>query len=230
MVAQKMTSPKKSFYDPLRTSARIDTREQFQDAKMSPTTSPIQPLWKGEQDLYLTLRFRLDQMEYSEYLSADSVDLVQRLLADLIQTTESARTFKTQVANARNEQMLAQEQVMPLRQELARLTSENNQLHKDLIAMSDERDKRERAIERNAHNLKSHASDLQFLSTQYAHKVDHEKKRADMTVSKVQDLFGRIGMAQDQPSGKAAKGNAEKIFQRLQKIDIETGLGITAIT
>ena len=86
-------------------------------------------MWKGEQDLVMTLRFRLDQMEYHEYLAPDSVDLIQRLLADLIQTTDSARTFKTQLELARNEKNIAEEQVFPLRQELSRLTAENNQLH-----------------------------------------------------------------------------------------------------
>jgi hypothetical protein len=37
-------------------------------------------MWKGDQDLFLTLRYRLDQMDYPEHLHKDSIDLAQRLL------------------------------------------------------------------------------------------------------------------------------------------------------
>jgi hypothetical protein len=51
-------------------------------------------------------------MEYPEYLHPDSMDLVQRLLADLIQTTESSRTFKSQLDIAQSDKILAEEQVL----------------------------------------------------------------------------------------------------------------------
>lgn len=70
--------------------------------------------------------------------------------------------------------------------------------------------------------LASQASDLRFLSTQYAHQVEVEKKRADTAQNKVENVFARIGMVHDQQP--STQQRAEKIFQRLQKIDIETGL------
>ena len=120
-----MTREKPDF-DPTKSMRSASPNSHgFLSSKMSPT----KPMWKGEQDLFMTLRYRLDQMEYLEYLHVDSVDLVQRLLSDLIQTTESARNFKNQLEIARNEKAIAEEQLYPLRQELTRLTAENNQLH-----------------------------------------------------------------------------------------------------
>jgi hypothetical protein len=90
--------------------------------------------------------------------------------------------------------------------------------------MSDEREKRERNVEDFTRKLHSQTSDLRFLSTQYAHQVELEKKRADTCHNKVEDVFGRIGMVNNEGTAKSKTGNTDKIFQRLQKIDIETGL------
>jgi hypothetical protein len=90
------------------------------------------PLWKEPQDLFFTLRFRLDQLEYKEHLDTSSVLLVQRLLSDLIQTTESTQTYKSKYDLAIHEKTLAEEQVLPLKNELCRITAENNQLHRFL--------------------------------------------------------------------------------------------------
>lgn len=169
-------------------------------------------------------------MEYPEHLAIDCVDLVQRLLpssnsslADLIQTTESARTFKLQLELANNDKILAQEQVAPLRNEIQRLTSENNKLHHDVVLLQDEREKKDRATETYTRQLQTQNADLRFLSTQYSHQLESEKKRADSNFLKVEDMFVKIGMIND--AGRGTQQNkTNRIFQRLQKIDIETGL------
>jgi hypothetical protein len=86
----------------------------------------------------------------------------------------------------------------------------------------DNREKKDRATEIYTRQLASQSADLRFLSTQYSHQIETEKKRADVSNSKVEDLFGKIGVISEtskQPN------KTTKIFQRLQKIDIETGLG-----
>ena len=104
--------------------ASLDSRPQIEHR------AKTRPLWSGGEQLFVTLRHRLDQMEYSEFLAKDSVDLVQRLLADLVQTTETARSFKALLETATNDRILAEEQVGPLRVEIGRLSSENNTLHR----------------------------------------------------------------------------------------------------
>lgn len=44
---------------------------------------------------YRTVRKRLDSLGYQQALSLDALPLIERLLADLIQTTESLKHFKT---------------------------------------------------------------------------------------------------------------------------------------
>lgn len=108
---------------PARPASKTSHRNSSSPAKHD------RPFWKGDQDLYLTLRHRLNQLNYPQHLHADSLDLVQRLVADLVQTTASARDFKQQLEIAQNAVGVAEEQVGPLRGEMKRLTAENNQLH-----------------------------------------------------------------------------------------------------
>nr|KAJ3420272.1 v-type proton ATPase 16 kDa proteolipid subunit 2 [Polyrhizophydium stewartii] len=209
-------------------AAALEQRAASPTRPPSPARSPSRPRWRGDDDQYLTLRHRLDQLDYREYLHPDSLDLVQRLLVDLVQTTETARTFKNQLELAAADRDAAQEQIQPLRQELARLTAENNHLHSDLIALADERDARERRTATNARNLETQMADMRFMASQYAHRVEEEQRRAEETRNKVEEVLGRIGVVQSVPAGKPASSSAaakaEKMFQRLQKIDIETGL------
>jgi hypothetical protein len=64
-----------------------------------------------QEQLLNIIRHRLDQLEYNEPLGPESLSLVQRLLSDLIQTTETARKFKTQFDVVVQEKALVQEQV-----------------------------------------------------------------------------------------------------------------------
>jgi hypothetical protein len=71
--------------------------------------------WIGPEtgrDLSNVLRNRLNQLEYYDDFGLDSVPLIQKLLSDLIQTTEAARKFKAQLDVAAQEKSLAQEQVI----------------------------------------------------------------------------------------------------------------------
>ena len=72
-----------------------------------------------QEQLLTVLRHRLDQLEYVEPLGLESLGLVQRLLSDLIQTTETARKFKTQFDVVVQEKALVQEQVSALRRVLS---------------------------------------------------------------------------------------------------------------
>jgi hypothetical protein len=66
-----------------------------------------------DDDFHL-LRHRLNQMDYKELFTQDSLYLVKRLFADLIQTTEAMRKFKAQAERSRQEKAGLEEQVCDL--------------------------------------------------------------------------------------------------------------------
>ncbi|KAI9204904.1 uncharacterized protein BJ171DRAFT_91369 [Polychytrium aggregatum] len=178
-----------------------------------------------DEEALQILRLRLDQLDYREHLSAECVPLVRRLLADLVQTTESSRNLRTQLELAEREKAQLQDQTTPLRNEIARLTDENNHLHMDLIRLADERDARDRKVQQAARRGEAERADLRFMVSQYLNKATLEQKKAEEQRIRVDELFSRMGMfSQPAAPGKPSKAKSDKIFQRLQRIDVETGL------
>ena len=115
-------------------------------------------------------------------------------------------------------------QVTPLKNEIIRLTSENNHLHQDIVKLADERDAKDSHSDFASRKLESQLSDLRFMVSQYATRVEVEQLRADESRDRAESLMGKLGLFQ-QMKGEKAVSTAEKLFQRLQKIDVETGLG-----
>lgn len=50
--------------------------------------------YSGKDAEFNTIRYRLDQLDYKEWLDPISMPLVKRLLSDLINTTQVAREWK----------------------------------------------------------------------------------------------------------------------------------------
>ncbi|KAH6564305.1 hypothetical protein BASA83_011775 [Batrachochytrium salamandrivorans] len=202
--------------------------QQHQSHLLFPIGS--RPKWRSDDDQLQTLRHRLDQLQYPQYLDKSSMDLVQQLLADLVQTTDTARSLQSQLDLVTLQVQTTDDQIHPLRREIARLTSENNHLHRDLIHMADERDVSSKRTTDAARLVDSQTADLRFMASQYQHRVVEEQRKLEDTRAKVEGVLGRIGRA---PGVKATNrtsktsntmSTTEKMFQRLQKIDIETGL------
>ncbi|TPX46008.1 hypothetical protein SeMB42_g03840 [Synchytrium endobioticum] len=176
------------------------------------------------------LRLRLDQMGYQRlHLPPDAVQLATRLLSDLIVTTDTARKLKFEKDAAHAETRTLQDQVSPLRQEIARITSENNRLHSDIITAQSLLDQQKQRARQTIRRIESEREDLKFMVSQHQHRAEMEMKKAEAERTKVADMLIKQGIVQDGThkkdggSRKVTKA-AEKLFSQLQKIDLETGL------
>lgn len=76
---------------------------------------------------YLALKKKLDALHYTQPLGVDSVTLVDRILNDLIRTTEGFQKLKKM--NESYQTDLSKVNLNPLKKENQRLTKENNELH-----------------------------------------------------------------------------------------------------
>ncbi|KAJ3301907.1 hypothetical protein HDV03_000235 [Kappamyces sp. JEL0829] len=182
---------------------------------------------------YSTLRYRLDQLEYREWLDPASTPLVKRLLQDLIATTQTAREWKGNGAGMQEEIRVLSEQVSPLRKELAGLEHENGVLHREIIDLQDIRDQMSKQHQAALRKAQNEIQELRFLNSQLNVEVGKERDLARAASKKVEELGERIGILNPgqsrqqgrlQGSHSAEKISREKLFERVQKIDIETGL------
>ncbi|KAJ1569318.1 hypothetical protein HK096_003479, partial [Nowakowskiella sp. JEL0078] len=180
------------------------------------------------EELESKLRQHLDQLEYNLPFSRESAPLVDRILADLILTTDSARKLKNLVDSLSTDKDALSAQIEPLRAEISRLTNENNQLHVEVVNMAEERDLRERKVQHSIRRHEAEMSDLRFMNTQYSNRIENEQRKVDAERKRVEDLITRqggvIGSKDSLIDERGKNIKTEKIFQRLQKIEIETGL------
>jgi hypothetical protein len=91
-----------------------------------------------DKHIFLALRRRLSDLNYTESLTAESSSLVEHLLGDLLATTNSYKQVQDKEARLATDLALAQAQLFPLRKENARLNRENHELHIDSIRQNDE--------------------------------------------------------------------------------------------
>ena len=79
------------------------------------------------------LKQRLEALGYDEPLGIETAPLVERLVSDLIATTDAYRSTKEDLVEARAQSRSGENMVEPLKRHNARLLRENAKLHKDAI-------------------------------------------------------------------------------------------------
>ncbi|GFR41794.1 hypothetical protein Agub_g2559, partial [Astrephomene gubernaculifera] len=87
------------------------------------------------------LRRKLEALSYSDPLDATSAPLVQKLVEDLVHTTDSYRVIKQQCAKQAQEIAAFDTRLEAVRQESVRLQSENSQLHVLVMQHAERHDK-----------------------------------------------------------------------------------------
>ncbi|KAJ3340212.1 hypothetical protein HDU93_007302 [Gonapodya sp. JEL0774] len=195
-------------------------------APNNPALSALNPPTASLDQTMRLIRHRLDMLDYRDPFDIESLPLISKISLDLVQTTESLRRAKSDRDRLEKDKRSAEEQVVPLRQEIGRLTAENNRLHVELIKAADTRDAREKETLKLVRKLETELSDARFMNSQYLQKIAAEQQRADRERSKVEELLSKMGYF-ERSDGKGpirVPATKEKLFQRMQNIDLETGL------
>jgi len=114
-------------------------------------------------------------------------------------------------------------QLDPLRSELSKITAENNKLHADFITLQTTGTAREKRAQLIVKQHQADYSELQFVNSQLLHALEAQKLRHEADRQRMEESLQRYGIVSVKQ--KAAKPqHIDKVFQKLQKIDIETGL------
>lgn len=140
---------------------------------------------------YRTVRKHLDNLGYQQALSLDALPLIERLLADLIQTTDSLKHFKSvaqQNTEACNQLQLI---IDPYKCDNARLVQECNQLHLDLIETEEEYQKQIKDLKKQVYKLECECNDLQLASSRNLQKIKDLEIESAKKSKKILDLQGK---------------------------------------
>ncbi|XP_011695097.1 PREDICTED: centrosomal protein of 135 kDa isoform X1 [Wasmannia auropunctata] len=140
---------------------------------------------------YRTVRKHLDNLGYKQALSLDALPLIEALLADLIQTTDSLKHFKTVAQENIEACGQLQLTVDPYKCDNARLVRECNQLHSDLIETKEAHQKQVKDLKRQIHKLECECNDLQLASSRNIHKIKELEAESATKSKKILELQGK---------------------------------------
>ncbi|XP_015438396.1 PREDICTED: centrosomal protein of 135 kDa-like [Dufourea novaeangliae] len=134
---------------------------------------------------YRTVRKHLDSLGYKHSISLDALPLIEKLLADLLQTTESLKHFKS----------IAQENIEvpidPYKCDNARLIQECNQLHLDLIKAKESHQKQIKEFKKEIQKLERECNDLQLASSRNLHRIKELETESSRKSKKISELQGK---------------------------------------
>ncbi|GLH01225.1 Centrosomal protein of 135 kDa [Gryllus bimaculatus] len=133
---------------------------------------------------YRLLRKQLDELGYLNTLPIEALPLVERLISDLLHTTESLRHYKEIAQKSLEERVYFANGVEPYKQENAKLVRELNDLHIKYLKSKEEIEKQQKEFKSQIRKLQSENSDLQFLSSQHLLQVKElEKESTEKTLT-----------------------------------------------
>lgn len=139
---------------------------------------------------YQAIRKQLDQLHYCLPFNVEACGLVERLLNDLLKTTEGYQKLKMQIDLLKHDDKLNQQALLPLQKENEKLTKENNKLHLEVIQTKEERDACELKWKQALRSLQDECQDLRFLvesKDQRIKKIDHENVKLKTQMQKALD-------------------------------------------
>ncbi|XP_066998908.2 centrosomal protein of 135 kDa [Anabrus simplex] len=132
------------------------------------------------QKRYKALRKQLDELGYRNILPIDALPLVERLVSDLLHTTESLRHYKELAQDNFKDRCFFEKGTEPYRLENASLVRECNELHLKTLQLAEEAEKTQKELKFRIRKLESENSDLLFLNSKFVAQVKElENESAD---------------------------------------------------
>lgn len=126
---------------------------------------------------YVALRNKLNSLHYCQPLSQDSCALAERLLGDLLATTEMYQRTKLRAEKAESQITHEQIALMPLKKDNARVVRENNALHKEIIQVKENLSQNDNNWQRQYKQLESEYNDIKQAFLQKNYRIKELEKR-----------------------------------------------------
>ncbi|KAJ7326713.1 hypothetical protein JRQ81_016472 [Phrynocephalus forsythii] len=166
---------------------------------------------------FINLRKRLDQLGYRQPLGVESLPLVEKIFSDLVHTTESLRSAKLSAGKIEKDFSNFDVVLEPYREENARLTRENNELHLEVLKLKEQLEQRVKDLKATLRRVEHENADMKFLNNQYIHKMRSLEKETKAKADKIQQLQEKNLQAVVQTPG----GRKRNIPFRRQRMQID---------
>ncbi|OAF69702.1 Centrosomal protein 4 [Intoshia linei] len=133
-----------------------------------------------DEQQFCSVRQKLDILGYQQLLGIESLPLVERLLSDLIKTTESLKELKSY--HVSNDTQLPKEVIRPYQEDNAKLVRENNDLHLKNLHLEEDYSLEISKLNNDLKSKDCKIADVIFLNEQYNMRIiDLEKESNEKT-------------------------------------------------
>ncbi|XP_065343331.1 centrosomal protein of 135 kDa isoform X3 [Cloeon dipterum] len=137
----------------------------------------------SEQSRYSHARRKLAKLGYEHPFTIDSLQLVEKLVEDLITSTESWRRYKNLCQTTLEKCRLYEQGVEPYQKENARLVKSNNDMHKKLLNLQEELEDQKRAHQRKLDTMQAEVQRFKIMESQFNKCISElEKECAEKTI------------------------------------------------
>ncbi|XP_033216030.1 centrosomal protein of 135 kDa isoform X2 [Belonocnema kinseyi] len=140
---------------------------------------------------YRTVRKHLDGLGYKPILPLDALPLVENLLADLIQTTDSLKHFKSVAQDKIESCIQVQLAGDPYKCDNARLVQENKELHFELLREKQAHQKQLADLKKSLRKIELERSDLHLASSRNLQRIKDIESQSANKSKKILELQGK---------------------------------------
>ena len=170
------------------------------------------------QEKFSSVRRKLDQLGYRQPLAIDSLPLAERLLADLVWTTESLRKSKAAAGQRLEATTRVEEVAEPYRSDNAKLVKENNALHRELLELRAHADELQCETAAQLRKAQREAEDLRFFNGQCLARLRDLEEEGQRKSEKMLRLQERNAQAVVQTPG----GRKKSVPFRRQRMELDS--------
>ena len=160
---------------------------------------------------YNRVKHSLEVLGYRGPLGIESAGVVNKVLNDLIKTTEAFKKLQDERNKLKSELKSQGDLVLPLRNENLKLTKENNDLHSQMIKLKDDIDIKQGSRANAITTLENEKEELKFLITQKDEKIKSLESQSEALRSKLNDMFNKTCMGEGPRSEVNPKGLTSKM-------------------
>ena len=146
----------------------------------------------NNEKLYVTLKKKLEALQYNHPLGLESVFLVDKLLNDLIKTNEGFQKLKKISEIQKTELESEKQATLPLRSENQKIVNENNSLHREMIKIKEEIDKKEVKFETAIRKLNEEKDEMKFLIQQKDIAIKSSESETDSIRRKLNEILQKV--------------------------------------
>ena len=146
----------------------------------------------NNEKVYINLKKKLEALQYNYPLGLESVFLVDKLLNDLIKTNEGFQKLKKISEIQKSELESEKQSTLPLRSENQKIVNENNSLHREMIKIKEEIDKKELKFESAIRKLNEEKEEMRFLIQQKDLAIKNAEGETDNIRRKLNEILQKV--------------------------------------